>query len=107
MGLLHHHHHSEESSGSADNHLYSNTKSLQRSSANLPPVLPERRSDKNIRTSGGAKSEAILAVYGDEDYFNNEPLVQKRVSTWNIVPEIFENWLYFDLPKFEMNFLKK
>ena len=88
MGLLHNHHHSEESSGSADNHLYSNTKSLQRSSANLPPVLPERRSDPNIKISGGAKSEAILAVYGDEDYFNTEPLVQKRVSTC-------QNWSSF------------
>ena len=96
MGLLHNHHHSEESSGSADNHLYSNTKSLQRSSANLPPVLPERRSDQNIKISGGAKSEAILAVYGDEDYFNTEPLVQKRVST------SCQNW-----PKFQMYFLNK
>ena len=62
MGLMLNSEDSLDSSTKSD-HLYSNTKSLK------------RKMDKN----SGKRGEAILAIYGDEDYFNSEPLIQKRV----------------------------
>ena len=72
---------SEESSGSnnnnnsADHHLYSNTKTLRRSMASTET----HKTNSLHKTITGGKNEAILAIYGDENYYNSEPLVQKRV----------------------------
>ena len=63
MGLMLNSEDSLDSSTKSD-HLYSNTKSLKR---------------KMEKISGNKRGEAILAIYGDEDYFNSEPLIQKRV----------------------------
>ena len=60
-------------SSTKSDHLYSNTKSLK------------RKMEKN----NGKRGEAILAIYGDEDYFNSEPLIQKRVRFSFLIQKLF------------------
>ena len=72
MGLMLNSEDSLDSSTKSD-HLYSNTKSLK------------RKMEKN----SGKRGEAILAIYGDEDYFNSEPLIQKRVRFSFLIQKLF------------------
>ena len=72
MGLMLNSEDSLDSSTKSD-HLYSNTKSLK------------RKMEKN----NGKRGEAILAIYGDEDYFNSEPLIQKRVRFSFLIQKLF------------------
>ena len=73
MGLMLNSEDSLDSSTKSD-HLYSNTKSLKR---------------KMEKSSSGKRGEAILAIYGDEDYFDSEPLIQKRVRFLKVSIIIF------------------
>ena len=72
MGIMLNSEDSLDSSTKSD-HLYSNTKSLK------------RKMEKN----NGKRGEAILAIYGDEDYFNSEPLIQKRVRFFFLIQKLF------------------
>ena len=72
MGIMLNSEDSLDSSTKSD-HLYSNTKSLK------------RKMEKN----SGKRGEAILAIYGDEDYFNSEPLIQKRVRFSFLIQKLF------------------
>lgn len=72
MGIMLNSEDSLDSSTKSD-HLYSNTKSLK------------RKMEKN----NGKRGEAILAIYGDEDYFNSEPLIQKRVRFSFLIQKLF------------------
>ena len=82
MGIMLNSEDSLDSSTKSD-HLYSNTKSLK------------RKMEKN----NGKRGEAILAIYGDEDYFNSEPLIQKRVRLF-FIQKLFKKSLevvFFEL----------